>query len=82
MAAVSDAPPPAQAGAQQPQLSHSAPSLPPGCRWHAFLSHAQATGGLQCMLLREALEAACPALRLWFDQVRHCLDPWLQAQRR
>jgi WD40 repeat protein len=48
---------------------HSAPSLGHTCRWHVFLSHAQATGGLQCLLLREALEAACPALRVWFDQV-------------
>ena len=69
MAAAVEAPPAQTAAHQQPPV-HAAPALPHGCRWHVFLSHAQASGGLQCMLLREALEVACPSLRVWFDQVR------------
>jgi len=33
----------------------NAPVTPSKLRWHAFLSHAQATAGDQCLVLREAL---------------------------
>jgi WD40 repeat protein len=49
-------------------MAYDAPPLPAGCRWHAFLSHSQGSGGGQALLLRETLAAACPSLRLWFDQ--------------
>jgi len=41
--------------------------LPDGMRWHAFVSHAQSTGGDQAQCLALALEADM-AWAVWYDQ--------------
>ena len=40
--------------------------LPQGCRWHAFISHSQSTGGDQAQVL--ALELKLAGWEVWYDQ--------------